>query len=126
MTVGKGKPATHLRIKLLNEKYMEALNLGITYTAFSRCESDSNWCLVEKLPQDRLLYINEHPNMKQRHEEEKRLKQLSEQTLIKYGKFIDVQQYVNLLRQLDQFCNDGIIDSRCAAPNSSCCCILCS
>ena len=58
MTVGKNKPATHMRICLQAEKYMEVLSLGISYTAFSRCEKEENWCLVEKLPQDRLIYIH--------------------------------------------------------------------
>ena len=64
---------------------MEKLNLGITYTALSRASKLENVALVEKVPFDRLNYINNHPWMTQRREEEKRLNILSEETLKTYG-----------------------------------------
>ena len=95
MTVGENKPATHLRIKLQAEKFMEALSLGTSYTAFSRVEKESRWCLVEKIPQDRITYINNHPHMSGRKEEEQRLQTISEQTIKKYSHHIDVENYIN-------------------------------
>ena len=55
MSIGANKPATHARVKLQGKNTMEKLNLGLTYTALSRCERENNWCLVEKIPEDRLL-----------------------------------------------------------------------
>ncbi|XP_066920537.1 uncharacterized protein [Clytia hemisphaerica] len=40
MTIGEGKPATHMRVKLQQKTFMESLSLGTTYTALSRVESD--------------------------------------------------------------------------------------
>ena len=73
MNVGANKPATHMRIKLQSKKIMETLSLGTAYTAFSRVESESRWCLLEKIPQDRLMCINSHPHMNDRRREENRL-----------------------------------------------------
>ena len=109
MSIGEGKAVTHVRVKLLKENFMEALNLGLTYTALSRCEKEENWCLVDKIPFDRLSYINNHPHMKERREEEKRLQELSEETISKYIHYLnDTEHYKELLHQLDAYCNDGI------------------
>ena len=81
MSIGANKPATHARVKLQPKIDMERNCLGTAYTAFSRCEEESNWCLVEPIPQQRLFYINEHPRMKPRRDEEQRLKNLSRNTL---------------------------------------------
>ena len=90
---------------------MEEQNLGISYTAFSRAESEDRWCLVEKIPEDRLLYINDHPQMKNRHEEEQRLRTLSTETIHRYSYLTDDQKYVSILQEFDVLCNDGIITS---------------
>ena len=71
---------------------MEKCKLVTTYSTFPRCEKEENWCLVEPVIQDRLMYINEHPRMRARQEEEKRLIQLSQTTLEKYD--ISLHQYV--------------------------------
>ena len=63
--------------------------------------------------------------MKERHTEEIRLNQLSEQTDSKFSKFLNIQSYVNLLQQFDNICNDGIRTSECPKPSFSCGCILC-
>ena len=46
-----------MRVKLQQSIDMEKCKLGTTYTAFSRCEKEENWCLVEPVTQDRLMYI---------------------------------------------------------------------
>ena len=108
MTIGPNEPCTHIRIKLNKEIFMEKLNLGITYTALSRASKLENVALVEKVPFDRLQYINNHPWMPQRREEEKRLKVLSEETLQTYGHYSDLNIYRELLCQFDRFVNDGL------------------
>ena len=105
---------------------MEKLNLGISYTAFSRCGKEENWCLVEKLPLDRLNYINEHPHMNERHEEEKRLIQISDNTIRNHSQYLDSCHYINLLRQFDQLCNDGIFTSICPNDKNDCHCLICA
>ena len=124
MSIGANKPATHMRVKLQQSIDMEKCNLGTTYTAFSRCEKEENWCLVEPVTQDRLMYINEHPHMRARQEEEKRLIQLSQTTLEKYD--ISLHQYVSLLLEVDNFCNDQIHDGICnKLPSETCSCASC-
>lgn len=125
MTVGDGKSSTHMRIKLQGEKFMEALSLGTTYTAFSRVETESRWCLVEKIPQDRILYINSHPHMVERRQEENRLLELSRKTVEKNSQYLQARSYVSLLQRLDQYCNDGLRSSICPNPSVNCPCILC-
>ncbi|XP_057294620.1 uncharacterized protein LOC130623148 [Hydractinia symbiolongicarpus] len=58
MTVGNGQTCTKAVIKLSDDVKMEALNLGMTYTAFSRCSEDVDWCLASPIPFSRLEYIN--------------------------------------------------------------------
>ena len=108
ITVGPNQPCTHLRIKLNGETFMEKLNLGITYTALSRACKLSYIALVEKIPFDRLAYINNHSWMAKRKAEEERLKTVSGMTLQKYGKYSDINEYKLLLREFDNFVNDGI------------------
>ena len=126
MTIGAGKPATHCRIKLQQKNVMEKLSLGTTYTAMSRVERESNWTLVEKVPEERILYINEQPQMKSRMEEEQRLQQLSDDTVKKWERYADgVEPYIALLQELDTLCNDTLTDSQCNRP-VGCKCILCN
>ena len=87
---------------------MERLNLGITYTSLSRASKLENIALVEKIPFERLSYINNHPWMAKRRAEEERLKLLCERTLEKYGEYKQLENYKHLLKQFDNFCNDGI------------------
>ena len=100
-----------MQIKLQQSIDMEKNNLGIAYTAFSRCESERNWCLVEPLTQDRLMYINRHPRMKARQDEENKFKTLSQKTVAKYD--ITIAKYLNLLQEFHSFCDDGIEDAVC-------------
>ena len=126
MTVGQGKSSTHMRVKLCNEKHhMEQRALGTSYTAFSRVETESRWCLVEPVSQDRLLYINRHPRMVGRREEEKRLEALSQDTLNKYEKYSDPAMYIELLRRVDEQSDDGVISTECPQPTETCSCICC-
>ena len=71
MTVGANKSATHLIVKLRPEKVMEQLSVGTSYTGLSRVEKESDWALYEKIPADRILFINDHPKMLGRRAEEK-------------------------------------------------------
>ena len=97
MTVGNNQPATHMRVKL-QKKNVEKLNLGTIYTALSRVDKKSNWVLVGKVPEERKMYINTHPHMKARREEEMRINALSGDTLKKYGMFQNAQKYIALLQ----------------------------
>ena len=108
MTVGPNEPCTHLKIKLNPENFMERLNLGITYTSLSRASKLQNIALVEKIPFERLSYINNHPWMAKRRAEEERLKLLCERTLEKYGKYQQLENYKELLKEFDEFCDDEI------------------
>ena len=105
---------------------MEKLSLGTTYTAMSRVERESNWALVEKVPEERIMYINEQPQMKPRIDEEKRLQELSDKTVKEWERYADgVEAYVTLLQELDAICNDTVTDSQCNEPEG-CKCILCN
>ena len=125
MNVGNDKPATHMRLKLLSETFMERMSIGMTYTSFSRVENENRWCLVEKIPQDRLMYINNHPQMKFRMEEEQRLKKLSQETIKKYSDLMEDQNYIRILQEFDAVCNDGIYTHQCGNSNDGCNCIAC-
>lgn len=98
MTIGKGQTCTKAVIKLSDDVKMEALNLGMTYTAFSRCSEDVDWCLASPIPFSRLEYINKHPQIKARLEEEKRLIGLSNQTCNNSCSQIE---YLTLLEELE-------------------------
>jgi hypothetical protein len=126
MTIGDGKPATHARIKLQQSKIMEQLSLGTTYTALSRVAKESNWLLIEKIPYDRLEYINDHPHMIARRIEESRLKKMSAKTVNDYKQYAHVEAYINLLQELDAACNDSKFDSICPFVGiGTCRCIIC-
>ena len=126
ITVGKDQPAEFMRVKLQQEKYMEQQSLGITYTALSRAESEDRWCLMEKIPQDRLFYINDHPQMENRRQEEKRLMQISEETIQRYSHLIGKSKYIQLLNEFDALCNDQFMTSICTNANVTCNCVFCS
>ena len=126
ITVGKGQPAEYMRVKIQEDKYMEQQSLGITYTALSRAESDDRWCLINRIPQDRLMYINNHPQIENRRNEEKRLDRLSEDTIKRYEHLSDKTKYLELLQEFDMECNDGMITSVCTSENQNCSCVFCS
>ncbi|XP_066914213.1 uncharacterized protein [Clytia hemisphaerica] len=90
ITVGSNQPAEFMRVSIQEGKYMEQQSLGITYTALSRAESEDRWCLIDKIPQDRLHYINNHPQMQNRHQEEKRLNELSANTIARFNQHKDL------------------------------------
>ena len=101
MSIGANKPATHARVKLQRKTDMERNCLGTAaYTAFSRCEKESNWCLVESIPQQRLFYINEHPRMKPRRDEEQRLQNLSRNTIDFFIYFVQMLCMIVFVLQL--------------------------
>ena len=68
---------------------------------------------MEKIPQERLFYVNDHPRMKSRRQEENRLKQLSEKTLAIYGKYKNTDNFIELLREFDDCCHDNVQDATC-------------
>ena len=120
MTIGAHQPATHCRIKLQSRNMMQKLSLGTTYTALSRVESNQRWTLVEKIPQERLCYINDHPRMKSRKQEENRLKELSEKTLTTYGQDKNTDKFIELLHEFDECCNDNVQDATCNTNDPDC------
>uniref|UniRef100_A0A7M5XH24 ATP-dependent DNA helicase n=2 Tax=Clytia hemisphaerica TaxID=252671 RepID=A0A7M5XH24_9CNID len=126
ITVGSNQPAEFMRVSIQEGKYMEQQSLGITYTALSRAESEDRWCLIDKIPQDRLHYINNHPQMQNRHQEEKRLNELSANTIARYSHLLNKSKYLQLLNEFDVLCNDGIITSVCTSGNAACTCVYCS
>ena len=121
-TIGKGKAATHLRVKLQSKITMEQLCLGLSYTAFSRCQEEQDWCLVDAIPWERLSYINQHPQQQKRKRELERIESLSENTMKRYN--ITPRKFLDLLQELDEFVNDGINDAICSEPKP-CKCIAC-
>ena len=126
LTIGVGNPVTHCRVKLQSTTKMESLNLGLTYVALSRVQTETDMALVEPIPQDRLLYINNHPHMKGRIEEDQRLLKLSEETVSQYLPYADdIEAYLNLLREMDDLCEDGITDSVCDNISDNCKCVIC-
>ena len=104
---------------------MEKLSLSTTYTALSRVESNQTWTLVGKIPQERLFYINDHPRMKSRKQEENRLKELSEKTLAIYGKYKNTDNFIELLREFDDCCHDNVQDATCNSNDPDCPCMFC-
>ena len=125
MSKGANKPATHARVKLQPKTDMARNCVGTAYTAFSRCEKESNCCLVEPITQKKLFYINAHPRMEPRRNEEQRLQNLTRNTIEKYVDYSDIDTYVNILRELDLFWADGVHDSICSSIENNCCCVLC-
>ena len=93
----------------------------VSYTAFSRVTQDEDWCLAESIPFSRLEYLNRNPQLKLRKEEEQRLKNLSVKTTSEH--MCSIEQYLQLLREVDAFCDDGINDANCTVPNCSICII---
>ena len=120
MTVGINELCTHIVIKLTEETNMEKQNLGQAYTAFSRCSEDTEWAIDEPITWSRLECINEHKNMKARLYEEQRLKNLSKKTIEKNPCSRD--DYLNLVSEIDEFCQDGIQDSICNNVTGTCRC----
>ena len=112
---------TNVIIKLSSENKMEQLNCGTSYTAFSRVTQDEDWCLAEAIPFERLEYINRNPQLKLRKEEEKRLHELSQKTIS--DNTCSIEQYLELMQQVDSFCDDGIFDAICTKSDCSKCLI---
>ena len=84
---------------------------GLIYTAFSRVSEDTDWCLAQDIPNERLMYINQHPQMKYRLKEEDRLNKLSETTFD--NKRCTSNEYKLLIQQIDAYCDDEITDAIC-------------
>ncbi|XP_066910881.1 uncharacterized protein [Clytia hemisphaerica] len=119
MTIGPKQQITNVIIKLSPQTTMEQLNCGTSYTAFSRVTQDEDWCLAESIPFERLEYINRHPQLKLRKKEEERLQTLSKKTISENT--CSIQEYLNLLREVDLFCDDGISDADCTDPDCERC-----
>ena len=109
MTIGEGQDFTHAIIKLNDDLNMEKLILGIAYTAISRVKEDTNFALAQGIPLERLQYVNTHPQMAKRKAEATRLESLAKKTYEKYS--CTQEEYINLLREFDIACADGIQDS---------------
>ena len=65
--------------------------------------------------------------MKGRVEEEKRLTALAEKTLVEFDIYANnVFQYLELLREFDSICDDGIFTSICSLNDENCECVICN
>ena len=121
MTIGKNQQITKAIIKLSEDINMEKLCYGTAYTAFSRVTEDSDWCLADPIPFERLEYLNRHPKKRVRETEEKRLMNLSQHTVQENQ--CTIKEYLNLLAAIDEFCDDGIVDALCE-NTSNCHCVF--
>ena len=121
-TIGELKQITHVIIKLNPETKMEKVNLGTAYTAFSRVCDDKDWCLAEKIPFERLPYINRHPQMEKRLLGEQQLNKLGNTTADRYSGTL--HEYIKLLQEIDEIADDGIADSICNDKIDSCSCCI--
>ena len=64
--------------------------------------------------------------MKGRLDEEMRLQDMSDKTVEQYASFADdPASYVRLLQEMDDCCDDDIIDSACSDTTGRCKCFLC-
>ena len=82
MSIGDGKPIERMRLELDDSTTMEATSLGLLYVAMSRVEKDANWVLVSDIAQERMTYVNKHPQMAERRAEDARLLALSAATQV--------------------------------------------
>ena len=122
MTIGQNEMIKKCVIKLSDKISMESKSLGLAYTAFSRVCEFTDFALQERIPWERLEYINHHKQMKSRKEEEKRLRDLERNTLESLQ--CTEYDYIQLLEAIDDFCQDDIIDSRCDETPEKCACIF--
>ena len=124
MTIGPSSDIQRVIIKMSESPAMENRNLGQAYTAFSRASNDMAWCIQDTFPFSRLQAINKHKGMKQRIEEEDRLRELEKETKRNYT--ISTKEYINLILEIDSYCNDGIHDAVCLNNTGQCtCCLHC-
>ena len=121
-TIAEGQQVTHMRLKLQNKTNFEILCPGTTYTGISRVDKDSSWALVDKIDKTRLDVINGHSAIQKRRDEDLRLKELHNITVEKFN--ITKAEFLDLIREVDAFCDDSINDAICNRVN--CNCIACS
>ena len=122
MTIGQNEMIKKCIIKLSDKTSMESKCLGLGYTAFSRVCEFTDFALHDRIPWERLEYINHHKQMKSRKEEEERLQRLEKDTLESLQ--CSEYDYIHLLEAIDQFCQDGIVDSICNEIAGKCACIF--
>ena len=123
MSVGNHHIFKRARIKLQQTSLMENGSLGTTYTALSRVDKDKNWCLVDQINFSRLECINNNKGMEKRNKEEERLRTLSKKTIAEND--VSEEEYLQLLQEVDTFCNDSIFDSQCPNPSQVSICLKC-
>ena len=123
MSIGDNHIFKRARIKLQQTSLMENGSLGTTYTALSRVDKDKNWCLVDQINFSRLECINNNKGMEKRNKEEERLRTLSKKTIAEND--VSEEEYLQLLQEVDTFCNDSIFDSQCPNPSQVCICLQC-
>ena len=121
-TIGSKEQVTHLKLKLQKESNFETLCPGTTYTGLSRVDRNSSWALVEKIDWARLNTINNHSTIQKRCDEDERLTKRHKDTLSKFD--TSKHEFLNLITEIDRFCNDGIYDSICNIQKD-CSCIYC-
>ena len=123
-TIGAEHLVTHMRLKLQKQSNFENLCPGTTYTGLSRVDKNSSWALVDKIDWSRLSIINNHATIKRRRDEDDRLKKLHDVTCNRFA--ITKTQYLDLIKEVDSFCNDGYHDAVCNSKSSNCNCIACN
>ena len=123
-TIGANQMVTHMRLKLQKSSNFENLAPGTTYIGLSRVDKNSSWALVEKIDWPRLNIINNHTIINKRRIEDKRLRLLHDETVCRNN--ITKAEFIDLLYNVDIFCNDSFNDAVCDHQNADCICIACT
>ena len=74
----------------------------------SRVAKDTFWVLeTQGIDCSRVSYVNKHPHMAGRREEDARLEARSAETVRRYAHLDSETEYVRLLRRVDELAADG-------------------
>ena len=108
MSFDDGKPVERMRMAIDPSIDMEKLHLGLLYVAMSRVAKDTFWVLeTQGVDCSRITYVNIHPQMAGRREEDARLEARSAETVRRYARLDNEAMYVTLLRRVDELAADG-------------------
>ena len=121
MNIGEGRTIEKCKIHLSDDIRMETLNLGLTYTALSRVSEFTDIALANAIPFSRLECINVNKGMAGRKKEMERLEKLQVATLRNIT--CTVSDYIDLLRKIDEVCDDNIRDGICDNDPNKCLCV---
>ena len=108
MSIDDGKPVERMRMAIDPSTDMESKHLGLLYVAMSRVAKDTFWVLeTQGIDCSRVSYVNKHPHMAGRREEDARLEARSAETVRRYAHLDSETEYVRLLRRVDELAADG-------------------